>query len=96
MALSLVKTALFGVLAAGLAVDASPSSKRSGTCTSINQRKAWHNMTNDEKMSFIDAELCIMSSPTRSGWIPGAKNLWDELHYTHIYQGNYMVGILHS
>lgn len=28
--------------------------------------------------------------PDTKWLVPNAKNLWDELHYTHIYQGNYM------
>ncbi|KAL4971058.1 tyrosinase family protein [Aspergillus stella-maris] len=46
-------------------------------------------MTEVEKSAFIDAELCLMSSPTKLN-IEGALNRWDELVYVHIAQSNFI------
>ncbi|KAL4955939.1 hypothetical protein BDW69DRAFT_182115 [Aspergillus filifer] len=46
-------------------------------------------MTDAEKSAFIDAELCLMSSPTKLN-IEGALNRWDELVYVHIAQSNFI------
>lgn len=45
-------------------------------------------LTSEEKQAYIDAELCLISSPPRTGTIEGAITRWDELHYTHIVQTN--------
>ncbi|KAF4820078.1 Tyrosinase ustQ [Colletotrichum siamense] len=87
MKISLAQSAILGLLTVSSAA-AGPLAKRNGTCTQ-NQRKSWNALTNDEKTSYIEAELCLMSRPPRAG-VAGAQNLWDELHYTHIYQGNYI------
>ncbi|KAK7718911.1 hypothetical protein SLS57_006021 [Botryosphaeria dothidea] len=65
----------------------SPLVKRNGTCTTKNQRKAWHNLSNTEKAAYIDAELCLMSSPPKLD-IEGALNRWDEVMYAHVVQSN--------
>ncbi|KAH0437823.1 amino acid transporter [Colletotrichum camelliae] len=87
MKIFLAQSAIFGLLAVSSAA-AGPLTKRNGTCTQ-NQRKSWNALTNDEKTSYLEAELCLMNRPPRAG-VAGAQNLWDELHYTHIYQGNYI------
>ncbi|KAF3805959.1 Tyrosinase ustQ [Colletotrichum gloeosporioides] len=87
MKISLAQFAIFGLLAVSSAA-AGPLAKRNGTYTQ-NQRKSWNALTDCEKTSYIEAELCLMSRPPRAG-VAGAQNLWDELHYTHIYQGNYI------
>lgn len=48
-----------------------------------------HNLTDDEKKAYIDAELCLMSSPAKAG-IELAQNRWDELSYAHIAQSNFI------
>lgn len=45
-------------------------------------------LTSEEKQAYIDAELCLISSPPKTGTIEGAITRWDELHYTHIVQTN--------
>ncbi|KAK9784031.1 putative Tyrosinase copper-binding domain-containing protein [Seiridium cardinale] len=77
------------VATASQLVTASPVSSRDATpdCTSLNQRKAWSALTDDEKSAYIDAELCLMAQPATIG-IEGAENRWDELMYGHIVQSN--------
>ncbi|VUC28059.1 unnamed protein product [Clonostachys rosea] len=47
-------------------------------------------MSQTERTAFLDAEKCLMNHEPITGEIPGARNVWDELHYTHIYLGNYI------
>ncbi|KAL4866978.1 hypothetical protein BDV12DRAFT_198707 [Aspergillus spectabilis] len=63
---------------------------RDGTCTSLNQRKSWTALTTLEKAEYILAERCLMKHPPVVGTIEGAQTVWDELHHTHIWQGNYI------
>lgn len=46
------------------------------------QRTSWHNMTNDAKKAYIDADLCLMSLPATMGF-PGAQTRWDDLMFAH-------------
>lgn len=46
-------------------------------------------LTNQEKKAYIDAELCLINSPPRSG-TPGARNRFEELQYLHIIQMPYI------
>jgi tyrosinase len=46
-------------------------------------------LTTIEKSNYIKATLCLTETPAKHG-IPGAKTLWDELHYVHIYQSAYI------
>ncbi|KAI9375910.1 transmembrane amino acid transporter protein-domain-containing protein [Aspergillus egyptiacus] len=39
---------------------------------------------------YIQAERCLMRHPPVVGTVEGAQNVWDELHWTHIWQGNYI------
>lgn len=41
------------------------------------------------KKGYVDAELCVMNSPAKSG-IELAQNRWDELTYAHLVQSNFM------
>ncbi|KAL4933212.1 putative amino acid transporter [Aspergillus undulatus] len=59
-------------------------------CTSLNRRKSWNALTNLERAEYIRAESCLMRHDTILGGIPDAQNLWDELHHTHISQGNFV------
>ncbi|GME39079.1 amino acid transporter [Neofusicoccum parvum] len=44
-------------------------------------------MSDTEKSAYIEAELCLMSTPAKAG-IEGAQNRWDELDWAHIAQSN--------
>lgn len=69
-----------------------PISRRdntTSTCTTLSQRKAWHNMSDDEKSAYIDAELCLMNSPSQLDFGPTLTR-WDDLTYTHIIQTNWV------
>ncbi|KAI1339821.1 amino acid transporter [Xylariaceae sp. FL0016] len=82
-------TILGAVLSALQMAEASPLTQRnttSGTCTT-NKRKAWSALTDVEKKAYIDAELCLQSSPPQLD-IDGAVNRWDELVYGHVVQSN--------
>ncbi|KAK4168449.1 hypothetical protein QBC43DRAFT_360360 [Cladorrhinum sp. PSN259] len=68
---------------------ASDPAKRS-TCTKPLQRKAWHTLTSDEKTSYLNAELCLMSTPGTLG-LRGGRTKYDEFQSVHVYQA----GIAH-
>lgn len=55
-------------------------------CANIAVRTA---LTSEEKLGYLNADLCLMSTPSKSG-IAGAKTLWDELQYAHIIQVPYV------
>lgn len=65
------------------------TSWNSTACTNSTktQRKAWHKMSNTEKTSYIDAELCLINTPATLGF-EGAQTKFDELQYAHIWQSN--------
>ncbi|KAI2471576.1 Di-copper centre-containing protein [Annulohypoxylon bovei var. microspora] len=50
------------------------------------------NLTSTEKSDYINADLCLMASPPKTG-IDGAKSRWDELQYIHIAQTDYVHGV---
>lgn len=54
----------------------------SGTCPELHQRKAWHNLSDDEKAAYIEAELCLMHTPPKTGH-PLVQNRWDEFTVAH-------------
>ncbi|ETS87476.1 hypothetical protein PFICI_01304 [Pestalotiopsis fici W106-1] len=58
--------------------------KRDG-CSTTRQAMPWSSLTSDEQQSYIDATLCLMSTPASSD-IGNASTRWDELQYNHIYQ----------
>ncbi|KAH8648988.1 hypothetical protein BGZ60DRAFT_509291 [Tricladium varicosporioides] len=45
-------------------------------------RKEWRSLTHTEKMAFVNAELCLMSLPGRSG-LPGAQSHFDDFQAAH-------------
>jgi len=52
-----------------------------------------HTLTNDEKLEYINAELCLMSKPATLG-LPGAVTRFDELqaiHQLQAYKTHYVV-----
>lgn len=55
-----------------------------GTCTpeNISVRKEWRSLTHEEKMAFVNAELCVMSLPGTSG-LPGAVSRFDDFQASH-------------
>ncbi|KXH65419.1 amino acid transporter [Colletotrichum nymphaeae SA-01] len=62
------------------------------TCTSMNQRKAWHTLENQEKSDYLQAVKCLFESPAKTG-IKGAKTRWDELQSCHVEQSNFIHGV---
>ncbi|KAJ0104427.1 hypothetical protein J7T55_010891 [Diaporthe amygdali] len=54
----------------------------SQACTELHQRKAWHQLSADEKAAYIEAELCLMNLPPKTGH-PLAQNRWDEFTIAH-------------
>ncbi|KAF4899237.1 Tyrosinase ustQ [Colletotrichum fructicola] len=87
---------LFGFVSALGLASASPFARNgtysNSTCTSLNQRKAWHVLTNDEKSDYLQAVKCLMESPAKSG-ITGAISRWDELQSCHVEQSNFIHGV---
>ncbi|KAJ2996614.1 hypothetical protein NUW58_g917 [Xylaria curta] len=63
--------------------------KRDIACTTKSIRKSWTDLTKGEKQNYIDADLCLMSLPPKSG-IKGATSRWDELQYAHAAQARYV------
>lgn len=43
-------------------------------------------LTSDEKSAFVEAELCLMSSPSKLDDVPGAETRWDDLQFNHVVQ----------
>jgi tyrosinase len=46
-------------------------------------------LSDAEKVDYINSDLCLMKAPPKSG-IKGAKSRWDELHYVHVAQSDYI------
>lgn len=84
----LAGAALFSTLAASSPV-ASRDANTTSTCSEVHQRKAWHNLSDDEKSAYIEAELCLINSPAKDG-LPYSKTRWDELTYSHAIQTNWI------
>ncbi|KUI61095.1 Tyrosinase [Cytospora mali] len=89
-----IKSAILGILSLPCLGGALSLPRRDDnrTCTSLNQRKAWHTLTDDEKAEYLRAEKCLMSRPTQLN-IEGAKNRWDEVQWAHIVQSNDVHGV---
>ncbi|KAK4151976.1 hypothetical protein C8A00DRAFT_35346 [Chaetomidium leptoderma] len=51
-------------------------------CTNPGKRRAWHTLSNDEKLEYTNAELCLMEKPAHLG-LPGARTRFDELQAIH-------------
>lgn len=52
-------------------------------------------LTAAEKQNYIDADLCLMTLPPKSG-IKGATSRWDELQYAHAAQARYIHNVVGS
>ncbi|KAL8366403.1 hypothetical protein RB595_004940 [Gaeumannomyces hyphopodioides] len=66
-----------------LVVLAGLSSLAAGApCAKPAQRFAWHTLSNETKLEYINAELCLMEKPARLG-LPGARTRFDELQAIH-------------
>ncbi|KAK4644981.1 hypothetical protein QC761_300971 [Podospora bellae-mahoneyi] len=77
---------LVAALAAGNALAAPTAVEKrqtSNKCTNPRIRKAWHKLTDTEKQTYLDAELCLMNHPATLG-LRGAKTKYDELTSVHI------------
>ncbi|KAI9170684.1 Tyrosinase P [Paramyrothecium foliicola] len=87
--MKLFKTAHIFLAIGTQITTASPITARetNSTCTTLNQRKAWSALTDDEKKAYTDAELCLQATAPKLN-IEGAQSRWDELMYGHIVQSN--------
>ncbi|KAI1844323.1 hypothetical protein JX266_009417, partial [Neoarthrinium moseri] len=81
---SLVQRALL-LLAASSIVSAVPAKRQASVCTEVRERVPWYNLTSEEKTSYIQADLCLINAPSKSG-IPGAVTRWDDLQWPHVVQ----------
>ncbi|KAK6078170.1 amino acid transporter [Seiridium cupressi] len=79
-----IRRALF-LLAVISAVSAYPATRDSSLCTEIRQRVPWSNLAKEEEDSHIQADLCLIKSPSK-GDIPGAVTRWDDLQWPHVVQ----------
>ncbi|KAI0435747.1 Di-copper centre-containing protein [Xylaria telfairii] len=66
-----------------------PYGRKHQACIVKSIRKSWTDLTAIEKQDYIDADLCLMSLPPKSG-IKGATSRWDELQYAHAAQARYV------
>ncbi|KAK0657776.1 hypothetical protein B0T16DRAFT_386256 [Cercophora newfieldiana] len=74
---------LVALLGAGAALAMPVEEKRQdAACTGPLVRKAWHTLTDTEKKSYIDAELCLMKKPSASG-LRGTRTRFDEFQVAH-------------
>lgn len=87
------KIALLGFLTATAASD-----YWSDRCTTINQRKSWAALKDDEKLEYIRAEKCLMESNPINDSDPSyisneygtIQNIWDQLSHTHMVESNHI------
>ncbi|PGH31737.1 hypothetical protein GX50_05460 [[Emmonsia] crescens] len=56
----------------------------SAQCTTPAQRKAWHTLSNDEKLAYINAELCLMKLPAKTD-LKGAVSRFDDFQALHVH-----------
>jgi tyrosinase len=68
-------------------VEAAPCSVEQAVCKTKVQHKPWGMLTAAEQSSYVKAELCLMNTPAKTG-IAGAKTVWDELQWNHIYNAH--------
>lgn len=61
---------------------------RAYTCTTPVQRQSFTSLTNDEKLSWVTAEICLKTHDAVFGLYDGAKTLWDERQYLHLTMSN--------
>ncbi|KAL2070975.1 hypothetical protein VTL71DRAFT_14001 [Oculimacula yallundae] len=73
------------LLSLALLVDSTVVSSSSPGCIVKSQRKAWHILTSDEKLAYLDAERCLMKLPATLG-LPGTRTRFDELQASHAIQ----------
>ncbi|KAG8163087.1 hypothetical protein KVR01_007565 [Diaporthe batatas] len=67
----------------------------SAACTNPTQRKAWTALTDAEKSSYLESELCLMD-PVRSPSISkysGSKTIWEDLQIAHVAQVQFIHGV---
>ncbi|WPB06882.1 uncharacterized protein RHO25_011542 [Cercospora beticola] len=69
-------------------------------CEKLIQRKAWHTLSNDEKKSYLDAEVCLLNTPLSTlpslqtkdqlSRFPIAKTLFQALQEQHQLQSDFI------
>ncbi|KAK8136758.1 amino acid transporter [Apiospora sp. TS-2023a] len=65
------------------------ASSVSGACTNPSVRKAWTALTDNEKKDFLQAEVCLMETPSKTRYA-GSISRWDELQALHVAQVQYI------
>ncbi|KAK7998875.1 Tyrosinase-like protein orsC [Apiospora marii] len=61
----------------------------SSSCTNTSVRKAWTALTDNEKHDFLQAEICLMETPSKTRYA-GSISRWDELQALHVAQVQYI------
>jgi hypothetical protein len=64
------------------------------TCESPVQRKNFTSLTNDEKLAWLSAEVCLTTHDAVFGLYDEATTLWDEQQYLHLTMSNYIHGVV--
>ncbi|KAH9904384.1 hypothetical protein F4778DRAFT_780352 [Xylariomycetidae sp. FL2044] len=75
------------------AASAGPIASKRATCDSPVQRKNFTSMTNDEKTTWLEAEVCLTTHEAVFGLFDAATTLWDEQQYLHLTMSNYIHGV---
>ncbi|KAK7953497.1 Tyrosinase ustQ [Apiospora saccharicola] len=65
------------------------ASSVSSDCTNPSVRKAWTALTDNEKKDFLQAEVCLMETPSKTRYA-GSISRWDELQALHVAQVQYI------
>ncbi|KAI1873463.1 hypothetical protein JX265_005085 [Neoarthrinium moseri] len=71
--------------ASAAAASILPGKRDASVCTEIRPRVPWTNLTSGEKSAYIQADLCLINAPSKSGF-PGAVTRWDDLQWPHVVQ----------
>lgn len=77
-----------------LALSALAAVATADTCESPVQRKNFTSLSNDEKLAWLDAEVCLTTHDAVFGLYDGATTLWDEQQYLHLTMSNYIHGVV--
>ncbi|KAI5779170.1 putative tyrosinase [Geopyxis carbonaria] len=72
----------------------SSNSSNSKKCKpkNVRIRKEWRNMSGKEQKAYLDAELCLMKAPSKTG-LPGVTSRFEDLQAMHQLQTNIIHGV---
>ncbi|KAI6369163.1 hypothetical protein MCOR25_004516 [Pyricularia grisea] len=75
----------------GPAAAAPPGPAKPGRCVRPAVRREWRNLSQKERLNYVDAVKCLMSTPSKSNdFYPAAKSRFDDFQGMHIKVGHAM------